>query len=261
MSETTTETPAAEPETPAAQATPEPAAQPVTPAREPAQPAAPAEPDSVEKLPAWAQKLIRDTRTDAATQRTRAKEHSDALAALETKSQSQLDGIAKALGLKPEEATPDQIMAERDAEKARAETSDARARASAVELAVFRAASGLDAKGDALLDSRSFLSRLEGMDPSADDFQARVKDAIESALAANPAAFRVSPPPPAEPAVKPKPEPTVKKSGGEFSAPGEGPRQLSAEDASRMTPAEVQEAVNKGLFAATGFGPARRAKR
>jgi hypothetical protein len=56
-----------------------------------------------------------------------------------------------------------------DAEKERAAAAEARAtdllRQAEVERAVLRAAPGLDANGLALLDSRSFLAKVSGLDP------------------------------------------------------------------------------------------------
>lgn len=274
-SETATETPPA----PEASQTPEPATQ--APQQTPAapkpsepqqrangngetaaqEPDKPAEPASVDQLPDWAQKLVRDTRNEAAANRAKAKEHADALSALEQKSQSQLDGIAKALGLKPEEATPEQIMAERDAEKANAAASAAQARATRVELAVFRAAKSAGADGDALLDSRSFVAKLDGLDPAADDFRQRVGDLIKAATEED-ARYKAAPPLEAKAPEPAKPEPpAVPKSGGEFTGSPSQPRQLTEEDAKHMTASEVADALKKGLFAAEGFGASRKSRR
>jgi hypothetical protein len=256
--------PSPAPGTPAPAAPAEPA-QPAEPApggqEPPAQPAGDA--DSVDKLPPWAQKLLRDTRTEAAANRAKAKEHADELAALKDKSQQQLDGIARALGLKPEEATPEQIMAERDAERARAEANAAQARASAVELAVFRAAAGAQADGNALLDSRAFVASLAGLDPAAADFGEQVRAKIADALETHPqwklAAPVTTPPAPpvAPPAAPPAPPSPPASSPGQFTGGNTGERQLTSADAAHMTPVQVQDAINKGLFRDEGFGPKR----
>lgn len=264
MSEQAPETtpPAAEPQaTPAPPqaepAAPEPQAQPPASGQEP--PAA--EPDSVEKLPAWAQKLIRDNRTESATYRTKAKETADALSALKDTSQKQLDGIAKALGLKPEEATPEQILAERDAASTRAAASDALARQSKVELAVFRAAAAAEANGNALLDSRSFVATLDGLDPSAADFGEQVSAKITAALESNPA-FRAAAPaaPPLAAATAPA-APAVPRSSAEFGSAPTGPRQWTDADVTAASPAEVEQAMNDGLLKNLGFGTARKDRR
>ena len=259
--------PAVEPTPPAATEPPKPNEPPVQP--EPTaqqdppatgqEPPAPAEPSSVEQLPAWAQKLVRDTRNEAAANRAKAKEHADALTALQAKSQQQLDGIAKALGLKPEEATPEQIMAERDAARAASEASAARAREAAVELAVFRAAAAAQVNGNALLDSRSFAATLSGLDPAASDFGQRVSDAITAAVEANPG-WKIAVP--ASPAPTPPAPPAVPKSGtGPVTGVPDGPRQLTEADVARMTPAQVQKAMDDGLLQGLGFGTARKRRR
>jgi hypothetical protein len=244
------------PPAPAADLAP-PAGDPAPGGQEPPAPAAAA--TSVEELPAWAQKLVRDNRNEAAANRVKAKESADALAALQTKSQQQLDGIAKALGLAPEQATPEQIMAERDAARATADANAARARESAVELAVFRAASAAGANGNALLDSRTFVALLAGLDPAADDFGQRVSDVIATAVEGNPG-WKLTAPAPAPP-VPPAP-PTVPKSGtGPVTGVPDGPRQLTDADVARMSPSEVQKAMDDGLLQALGFGTNRKRRR
>jgi hypothetical protein len=254
-----------EPAPPAATEPPAPAAVPAPPAADPAPapgqepPALPAEATSVEQLPGWAQKLVRDSRNEAAANRVKAKEQADALTALQAKSQQQLDGIAKALGLKPEEATPEQILAERDAARAASEASAARAREAAVELAVFRAAAAAQVNGNALLDSRSFAATLSGLDPAAGDFAQRVSDAITAAVEANPG-WKLAAPAPPVPA--PPAPPAVPKSGtGPVTGVPDGPRQWTQADVDRASPAEVQKAMDDGLLQGLGFGTARKRRR
>lgn len=253
------------PAAPAATEPPAPADPPQPPATDPApasgqEPPAPAEPSNVEQLPPWAQKLIRDGRKEAADNRAKVKEHADALATLEAKSQQQLDGIAKALGLKPEEATPEQIMAERDTARAASDASASRAREAAVELAVFRAAAQSQVNGNALLDSRSFVATLTGLDPAAADFGQRVTDAITAAVEANPgwklatpAVPTPTPPPLAAPAAPPAPS----RSGGEHTAPG-GNRQWTQADLAGRTGDEISQAMEQGLLVDLGYNPTRK---
>ncbi|MFD9920647.1 hypothetical protein ACFWXR_14335 [[Kitasatospora] papulosa] len=85
-----------------------------------------------------------------------------------------------------------------------------KARQSAVELAVYRAASKHAADPDALLDSRGFLQQVDDLDPDADDFTTRVGDAIKAAVDSNPK-LKTAPAPPA-------------RSGTEMSGRGEGTR-------------------------------------
>ena len=264
--------PADSPADPAPPAAPAPGGAPGSPA--PAEPAAqpPAEPaaGSIDQLPPWAQKELRSVRAEAAASRTRAREHEAALTALQAKSQEQLDGIARALGLRPEEATPEQIMAERDAARSAAEVNAAAKRASDVELAVFRAAARAGADGDQLLDSRTFVSGLTDMDPSAEGFAQQVSDRIAAALEANPAwklaavPATAAPAPPLEPAAPAPLAPQVPASSpqpGSYGQPPEGPRQLTEADAKTMSPSAVARAVADGLFAGEGFGVPRYARR
>jgi hypothetical protein len=260
-SEAATEPPAADPAAP-----PAPAADPAPPASDPAAPsgqeppAPPAEPTSVDQLPSWAQQEIRKTRNEAAANRAKANEHAAALAALQTTSQAQLDAIARTLGLKPEEATPEQIMAQRDAERARADASASQARQAAVELAVFRAANASQANGNALLDSRSFVATLDGLDPSAADFGQQVADKIAAAVEGHPGFRLAAPPPP--PVTTAPPPPAVPKSGtGPVTGVPDGPRQWTEEDVKRASPSEVQKAMNDGLLQNLGFGTARKNRR
>jgi hypothetical protein len=276
---------------PAASAAPVPAPPPSAP--DPASPAAANAPEgqpqqgsqqagSVDELPGWAQKLIRDTRSENAAHRTKVKELTDAQAAAEGERTRQMDKLAEALGLKPGEATPEQIAAERDAAHARAETASAHARTTSIELAAFRAAASLQADPNKVLDSRAFVATLEGLDPADPAFAQLVSDKVAAALESNPAwrvAPAAAPAAPAQAAVpgQPYPQaaqaqpyaapplqaPAIPASGpqGAFTAAPPGPRQLTEGDAMQMSPAQVVDAINKGLFTETGFGPNSKARR
>lgn len=128
--------------------------------------------EKVEDLPDWAQKLLKDTRGEAAENRTKA-------TAAEKQLTAQLDGIAKALGLKGEDKTdPAELAKQLDQQRAAARTS-------AIELAVYRTAGKHQGDPDALLDSRGFLAKLTDLDPTAKDFAAKVDTAIKEAVASN----------------------------------------------------------------------------
>lgn len=130
----------------------------------------------VESLPADAQKMIRDLRQENGTRRT-------ALTAAEQKQQEVVRAFAKAAGipLPDDQAAPDpaqlteQLTAAQQAQ-----------RQTAVELAVYRTASKHQGDPDALLDSRSFLTAVENLDPTAADFAAQVDAAIKAAVDSNP---------------------------------------------------------------------------
>ena len=163
------------------------------------------------------------------------------------------------MGLAPDEPpTAEQLTEQLNATTAERDAQQQRARQTAVELAVFRAAAAEQVDGNALLDSRAFVSALDGLDPSAPDFGQQVKDAIANAAEANPR-YKIEPPAPATP--PPPAPPTVPKSGSEFGAPPQGPRQWTEEDVLNATPAQTQEAINKGLLENLGFGAKRRTRR
>jgi hypothetical protein len=263
MSEPASETTPAVP--PAPTPAPEPPATPPTPTPESVTPAppAPAQPQtpaaSVDELPPWAQREIKKLRDENAGNRVQAKENSDRLAAFEAAQEQQRQAMAKALGLVSDEPpTAEQLTEQLNATKSERDAEQARARQTAVELAVFRAAAAEQVDGNALLDSRAFVSALDGLDPSAPDFGQQVKDAIATAAEANSRYKLVPPAPTAPPAPEP---PSVPKSGAEFGAPPQGPRQWTEADVAAATPAQTQEAINKGLLVNLGFGPKRSARR
>ncbi|GAA3441055.1 hypothetical protein [Planomonospora venezuelensis] len=77
---------------------------------------------------------------------------------------------------------------------------------------------------DALLGSVAFMERAKGLDPSAEDFPAKLAEAIQAALTANPWMAAA----PAAPVVPPTPQ-VPPSSGGDFGAGnggGQAPRSL-----------------------------------
>lgn len=130
--------------------------------------------EKVEDLPEWAQRTIRDLRKESGDRRAQA-------TTAETERQKLLDGIATALGIKPEGAQtpkPEELTQQLTA-------AQAAQRQTAVELAVYRTASKHQGDPDALLDSRSFLDTVKDLDPTANDFAAKVDTAIKTAVEAN----------------------------------------------------------------------------
>ncbi|MFE7782043.1 hypothetical protein [Streptomyces nigrescens] len=107
--------------------------------------------------------------------------------------------IGKALGIVKDDAPADpaQLTKQLEAEQAKARTT-------AVELAVYRTARDAGGDPDALLDSRSFAAAIADLDPTD---TAAVKAAVEQAVAGNPKlAAQTAPAGPA-------------RSGAEFSGP------------------------------------------
>jgi hypothetical protein len=181
-------------------------------------------PEDVASLPDWTQKMIRDLRAEAATNRTKA-------SAAEQTRQSTMDAIAKALGLKDDDdpAKAAQTAAEeRDA--ARKE-----AKAVKVENAILRMATKHGANPEALTDSRSFMHALDAMDPAADDFAEQVENAIKTAVEAN-VNLKSAPPAAAAPA----------RSGGPVGGGAPVAGQLGEDDLKGMSPAEIVKAKEDG---------------
>jgi hypothetical protein len=244
-------------------------------------PAASPEPASGQEPPAPAgddpektARTVAAIREDYKTERTKRQALERDLAALKTaqdataaETAARNKALAIALGITQEEVTPEQLaeraQLERDAARAETTRHAAETRASNVELAVLRSAYASGVNGNALLDSRAFVATVTGLDPSAEDFAAQVTEAITAAVTANPgykaaitptpAAGPLTPPPAATP-----PPPTIPRSGGEFNGAPGGQRQLTDEDAARMSPGEVWEAMQAGLFAGEGFAAPKR---
>ncbi|SDL73381.1 hypothetical protein SAMN05421874_12830 [Nonomuraea maritima] len=189
----------------------------------------------VEQLPSWAQKLIRETRTEAAEFRNQLRDAQKAAdeaakakgpSAEEITQQVQSDlakQIGKALGLigeEQKELTPEQIIeqltGERDSTAKERDEERDRHRRALMELAVHRQGLKLGADPDALLDSRSFLKKVRDLDTDADDFAQKLGEVIELAVTENPkfkAGSLAGPP---------------SRSGGEFAG-GPGGRAPNAE--------------------------------
>lgn len=125
-------------------------------------------------------KELEDARRDAGKARTDAKKQ----AAEEAKA-SLVQELGKALGLVKDDdkdaAPPDPAKLQQAIESATAAH-----RETAIELAVFKGASKHDADPSALTDSRAFMAKLAKLDPSADDFNRKVGEAIKAAVADNP---------------------------------------------------------------------------
>lgn len=200
----------------------------VEPPAPPAEPVAPppAAPDDVASLPEWTQKLIKDLRTEAATNRTKATTEAQSR-------QETMDAIAKALGLKGDD---DPAKAAQTAAEER-EAAKAVAKNLAVENAVLRMAAKQGANPDALTDSRSFMRQLEAIDPADAEFAAKVEEAIKAAVIANPA-LKSAAPAPAAPA----------RSGGPVGGGVPIPGQWTEEDLVGKTPDEIAKAKADGLL-------------
>lgn len=162
-------TPAADPATP-------PAADPATP---------PAEPQEVDQLPAWAQKIIADARTGEAARRAEAKAQKAEFDAFKT-------GLTKALGgSEPEVETDPAKLAQRIAEKdSTISAKDAEIKARDLHIAALSSPAARGANADLLLKSEAFKTSIASVDPTDG---AAITAAITAVLQANPA-LKATPP-------------------------------------------------------------------
>jgi hypothetical protein len=176
-------------------------------------------PDKVEDLPEWAQRLIRDTRSEAAGARTK-------LTAAEQTSQGILAAVAKAAGIEIPGEKPDPEKLASDLAASREAAKQA-----SLKLAVYQAAGAHQGNPDALLDSNTFLAGVQALDPTAADFGTQVSEAIKAAVAANPSLKKL----------QAGTASTVDTSGGT----GEQ-GQLTEEQVAQMSPEQIAEAFDKG---------------
>lgn len=169
--------PPAEPTTtspaPAPAPTPAPAPAPADPAPAPAD----ADPETVDALPAWAQKRIRDLQGEAVRARTTAKQN-----AADEARKALLADMQKALGLADD---ADDVSSPEKMKQLLADAANDRKQAQ-IELAVTRQAAKLGADLDALMDSRTVTTKLGKLDPADQDFTDSVADVIRTAIEANP---------------------------------------------------------------------------
>ena len=167
-------------------------------------------PQDINALPEWAQKLITDTRSEAAGHRTKYKTATQQA----QEATAQRDKVLSALGLKPdgtEDQSPERLTAQLQQFQA-----DLWERT--VENTVLRSASKLGADADALLDSNKFLESLTDLADGAD-----LEAHIASFVAANP---------------KFKAAKGLGRSGGDFGgAPNQQPASLAS---------QIRDAESKG---------------
>ena len=120
-------------------------------------------------------KEFRQARREAANYRTQSREQ-------EQQQADAMKGLAKAFGLElkdDEPPNPEELQQQ-------IQQSQDDARTARVELAAYRSASRHGADPDALLDSRTFLAKVDGLDPGADDFDEQLDAAVTASLEANP---------------------------------------------------------------------------
>lgn len=142
---------------------------------------------------------------DLAKERDKRQELEGKLTEFQTTQQRQMDAIAKALGLKQDDAPPDPATLTAQITEAQEQ-----AREAAVQLAVYRNAAANEANADALLDSASFLRSLATVDPTNAE---AVNAAISAAVTANPL-LKAAPVAPATPPFPGGPRPPAPTQAG-----------------------------------------------
>lgn len=192
---------------------------------------APPEPQDISALPEWAQKLITDTRGEAAKHRN---QHKDARAEAQA-AQAQRDKVLAALGLAPdgaEQVDPDKLGAQLEHVRAQAwET--------AVENKVLRMAPRLGIDADSLLDSLTFLDSLTDIDPDSQDFAQQLEAHVTGFVTTNPK-FKTA-------------ERIPGKSGGDFGgAPGGQPASLEKQIADATEKRNFNEVIRLKRLKAAG---------
>ncbi|WP_330261794.1 hypothetical protein [Streptomyces sp. NBC_00539] len=127
---------------------------------------------------------------------------------------SALDAVTKALNPGGDTTQDPAALAAAVAERDRLLTEHAaELRTARVELAVARVAADQGARGDRLLNSRSFLASVAGLDPLDKGFDDKLTAAIKGAVDADPELYRANATPP--------------RGGGEFNGPPAGERRAT----------------------------------
>lgn len=141
--------------------------------------------DGDSKAPKFDGDLDKDRAARAlAASRDSEKKAKERATAAEKSRQDLIDGIAVALGLKPDPKTDPSALAAQAAK----ELTDTRAEVQTlkVENALLRLAGKAGGDVEALRDSRTFMNALAALDPSEKDFDAHVTAAVKDAIKANP---------------------------------------------------------------------------
>jgi hypothetical protein len=169
--------------TPPAPPTPTPPAPPTPPTPQPPTTPPPGQApaaEDVSSLPPWAQKKLADANAEAAKARVTAKENA---------AREERERLLKLLsGDSPEPLTPEQLAQQLTEARTQGTAAQQQAADTARELAVLKAAQKLGANSEALLDSRSFMATVSGLDtadPAA--LATAVEQQLTAALTTNPA--------------------------------------------------------------------------
>lgn len=147
--------------------------------------------------------------------------------------------VAAKLGIQGADGQPDPKQISAQLEAAQQQN-----RATALEVAVLRAAGRLGADGDALLDSRTFRAQLDGLDPTQPEGIVAV---IQAALTGSPGKYGTAPAP-GTAGTAPATATATASTASTFDGSPGGNRQWTDEDVARAKPAELQKAMDAGLL-------------
>lgn len=185
----------------------------------------PSDAQDVKSLPAWAQKVIDETRAEAAKHRTEKQTATQAA----TTAQKQRDAALKAFGLNPDgtDAPPTEAELQDQITEARNSTW-----ATKVENQVLRLK---DVDADRLIDSMAFLNSLDQFaedDPNSAEFKTKLAAHVQQYVKDNPG-FKATPAGPA-------------RSGGEFPGGSGAGAAITEDQLASMSPSEIDKAYREG---------------
>jgi len=125
-------------------------------------------------------KILRKWEGRAKTNKSNLDAANQQLADLKTQSQAQLDKIAIALGLKQEQATPEELQKALNESSSKITDAEAKAKKAEIKLGVFTAAAKVDGANAAdLLDRISFMEKADKLDPTSDKFEAAMEKLVK----------------------------------------------------------------------------------
>lgn len=156
-----------------------------------------AAPEKVEDLPEWAQRDIAKARKGEGDYRTKLREQEQLTQQQQEQHQAVLDAIAKAAGLKEENASPDpeELTKQLTEAQKREQEREAENRTLRLEREAEKVARKHSGDIDTLMDSRSFADKLSKLDPSAEGFASDLDELVKETVESNPKYKAASPAP------------------------------------------------------------------
>lgn len=125
-------------------------------------------------------KILRKWENRAKSNKTALDATNQQLADLKNQSQAQLDKIAIALGLKQEQATPEELQKALQESQGKIDAAVSGEKAAKIELGVFKAAAKVPGSDPSeLLDKISFMKKAGELDPASDKFAAEMEKLVK----------------------------------------------------------------------------------